>query len=197
MLKTLLTATAASALMLSAALAQTSTTPTMPSTPPAAQQAPDASPSPMGSATATPHFVASQQPDQLLMSKFKGTNVLGPDNEKVGDVNDVLFDKSGKVLAVIVGVGGFLGIGQKDVGIEMSSFQVVPATAGSSTTSGSSAANNDPTDISLKIAMTKDQLKNAPSFEHYKAPSRTTSTPSTTNTGMAPRNGATTPPTSR
>jgi hypothetical protein len=206
MLKTLLTATAASALMLSAALAQTNTSPTPPTTPPAAAPAPatpapaPASPKASDSMKATPkadmkasdattkkpEFTASQQADQLLASKFKGTNVLGPKNEKVGDVSDVLFDKSGKVLAVVVGVGGFLGIGEKDVAIDMGSFQIVPASTGSSS-AASTAASNDPNNIKLKIAMTKDELKSAPTFERYKAPSRTTSTSSKSNTGMAPR----------
>src|SRR4029078_13179468 len=78
-------------------------------------------------------FVSSQTSDQWVASKFKGTDVLGPNNEKVGDVADVLFTKDGKVLAYIVGVGGFLGIGQKDVAIEPSSFQVVPSHKGGAT----------------------------------------------------------------
>ncbi len=68
-----------------------------------------------------------------MFSKFKGTDVLGPDNAKVGDVNDLLFDKNGKIIGMIVGVGGFLGIGEKSVAIDMSAFQVVPASTGSST----------------------------------------------------------------
>jgi sporulation protein YlmC with PRC-barrel domain len=200
MLKTLLTATAASALMLSAALAQTNTSPTSPTTPPAATPAMPAPASPKATGnmkampnadmkaseatTKKPEFTASQKSDQLLASKFKGTNVLGPNNEKVGDVSDVLFDKDGKVLAVIVGVGGFLGIGEKDVAIDMDSFQIVPASTGSST--ASTATFNDPNKIKLKIAMTKDEIKSAPTFERYKANARSTSTSSTTNTGMAP-----------
>ena len=49
---------------------------------------------------------------------------MGTDNAKIGDVTDVLFDKDGKVLAYVVGVGGFLGIGSKDVALAPSSFQV-------------------------------------------------------------------------
>ena len=59
--------------------------------------------------------------------------MLGPDNAKVGDVSDVLFEKGGKILGLIVGVGGFLGIGEKNVAIDMSAFEVVPASTGSST----------------------------------------------------------------
>ena len=57
-------------------------------------------------------------------SKFKGTDVIGSNNEKIGDVNDVLFDQNGRIVAYVVGVGGFLGIGQKDVALAPAAFQV-------------------------------------------------------------------------
>jgi uncharacterized protein YrrD len=47
--------------------------------------------------------------------KFKGTDVVGSDNEKIGDVSDILFDKSGKVEAFVISVGGVLGVGAKEV----------------------------------------------------------------------------------
>src|SRR5215471_14782720 len=72
-------------------------------------------------------FIASQGTDQWVFSKFKGTDVLGPDNAHIGNVNDVLFEKNGKIVGLIVGVGGFLGIGEKNVAIDMSAFQPVPA----------------------------------------------------------------------
>jgi len=83
-----------------------------------------------GEATDDPsshRFIAAQSVNQWVFSKFKGANVLGPGDEHIGDVSDLLFDKSGKVAGVIVGVGGFLGIGQKNVAIELSAFQMVPA----------------------------------------------------------------------
>src|SRR5258708_2339358 len=76
-------------------------------------------------------FVSSQTADQLVFSKFKGSDVIGPNDESIGGVNDLLFDKSGKILGVVVGVGGFLGIGQKNVAMEISAFQLVPASNGS------------------------------------------------------------------
>jgi len=189
MLKTLLSATAISGLMISGAFAQASSTPDATSTPSATPSTPPASSSSASSSSASAgggQFVAAQKPDQWLASKFKGTDVIGSNNEKIGDVNDVLFDKSGKIHAVIVGVGGFLGIGEKDVALDMNAFQIVPAstttnssanTAGNNANTGSasssSSANNDPNNVKLKISMTKDQLKNAPSFERYKAASNT------------------------
>jgi hypothetical protein len=120
-------------------------------------------------------FVSSQGSDHWVASKFKGVDVMGPNDEKIGDVDDLLFDKEGKILAVVVGVGGFLGIGQKDVALDMAAFQVVPASSGTT----------DPNNVKLKLAMTKDDLKNAPAFAYYKAPTPTAGTAGGTNTGTS------------
>ena len=133
-----------------------------------------------------PKFVASQSSDQWVFSNFKGTDVVGPNEETIGGVNDLLFDKNGKILGVIVGVGGFLGIGQKSVAIDMTAFQVVPAGGGSS--AAPVTGSNDPTSIKLKVAWTKDQLQQAPDFQYYKAPSASDDArPSTTGMGQRPR----------
>lgn len=150
MLKTVMAAAAVSTLALTSAMAQTSTAPstTAPSTSSTA-----ATIAPKSGAA---HFVQKQGSDQWLFSKFKGTDVIGTDDKKIGDVSDVLFDKDKKILAYIVGVGGFLGIGQKDVAIDPASFQMVPG--------------KDQNDFKLRLAMTKDELKAAPAFEPYQAP---------------------------
>jgi len=49
-------------------------------------------------------------------------NVYDPSDAKIGEISDVLLDKDGKVGAVIVGVGGFLGIGEKDVAVPFSAI---------------------------------------------------------------------------
>jgi hypothetical protein len=125
-----------------------------------------------GGAADTAKFVASQSADQLVFSKFKGTDVIGPNDESIGGVNDLLFDKSGKILGVVVGVGGFLGIGQKNVAMDMSAFQIVPASTGASATPGS-RRSDDPTNIKLKVAWTKDQVQQAPDFQYHKPPADT------------------------
>jgi hypothetical protein len=160
MLKKLMITTALTGLLIGAAAAQGT------ATPPAAKSAPMSTPAPSASAPASPassaKFINSQQPDQYLASNFKGTDVLGADNQKIGDVSDILFAKDGKVLAYVVSVGGFLGIGSKDVALEPSAFQVV---------AGDKSKNESD---KLKLSMTKDQLKQASNFEPYKAPSSTT-----------------------
>jgi hypothetical protein len=177
MLKSLMISAALSALMISGALAQAN--------PPAASP-PEAKvdAAPMDGAK----FIQSQSTDQWVFSKFKGANVVGPDNAQVGSVNDLLFDKNGKILGLIVGVGGFLGIGEKSVAIDMSAFQVAPADTGTDGAGGAMTnSSNDPTNVKLKVTWTKDQLKNAPDFQYYKPPSpaRSTGPAGGSPTGMA------------
>jgi hypothetical protein len=113
-------------------------------------------------------FVNSQRSDQFLASKFKGTDVVGTDDQKIGDVSDILFDKDGKVEAYVISVGGFLGIGAKDVALAPNAFQVI---------AGDKSKNESD---KLRLSMTKDELKQAANFEPYKAPSSTTGMGSST-----------------
>ncbi len=62
-------------------------------------------------------FLAKEGPDLWRGSKLDGVAVYGPDNKKVGGITDVLMDHEGKATYVVIGVGGFLGMGQKDVAI--------------------------------------------------------------------------------
>jgi hypothetical protein len=52
-----------------------------------------------------------------------GIDVYGADNQKIGDVDEVLVDRQGKIHGIVVGVGGFLGIGQKDIAIPYDQVQ--------------------------------------------------------------------------
>jgi sporulation protein YlmC with PRC-barrel domain len=166
MLKKLMLSTALSAAVATGAWAQSSSP--MDSKPERATQA-----QPAMKDSGKMNFVSSQKPDQWLATKFKGTDVLGSDNEKIGDVSDILFDKTGKVDAFIISVGGFLGVGSKEVALAPSSFDVVPGQNGSSD--------------KLKIAATKDQLKDAQNFARYEPPRPTATTGSgTMGGGMKP-----------
>jgi sporulation protein YlmC with PRC-barrel domain len=59
----------------------------------------------------------------FLASNLIGSSGYSPSNENVGDVNDIVFSKDGKVQAIIIGVGGFLGLGEKDVAVPMEKLQ--------------------------------------------------------------------------
>ena len=58
-------------------------------------------------------------------SKLIGLNVYNDQNEKLGDINEILLDKSGKVDGVVIGVGGFLGMGEHNIKVEMSKLKFV------------------------------------------------------------------------
>ena len=160
MLKTLLITTAVSGLIISGAMAQSQT----PTTPAPAEQstAPkDQSTAKESTSASEGKFVPSQNADQWVFTKFKGSDVVGPDNASIGSVIDLLFDRTGKIIGVVVGVGGFLGIGAKNVAIDMSAFNVMLADTGNKDNAPTGNAN-DPTIVKLKVAWTKDQLKEAP-----------------------------------
>ena len=74
--------------------------------------------------------------DQWRASKLIGLNVYNDKNEKLGDISELLLDKSGKVEGVVIGVGGFLGMGEHDIKVDMSKLKFVnePARTASTTT---------------------------------------------------------------
>lgn len=76
--------------------------------------------------------------------------VYDPSNNKIGEINDVLVGPNGQVEAVIVGVGGFLGAGEKDVAVNFSSIK-------------ESVKDNK---SYLTMDTTKDALKGAPGFKY-------------------------------
>lgn len=152
MTKTFMLGAAIGALMVSGALAQSppSSAPSS-SSPPAA-----ASSSANMPASGKADMVTAQKPDQWLASKFKGTDVMGADDQKIGSITDILFDKTGSIQAYVVGVGGFLGMGAKEVALAPKSFTSVPGQNG--------AADK------LKVAVTKDELTQAQNFARYEPP---------------------------
>ena len=58
-------------------------------------------------------------------SKVIGINVYNEANEKIGDIEDIIIDKSAKVAKVILGVGGFLGLGERFVAVRMDELKWV------------------------------------------------------------------------
>lgn len=128
-----------------------------------------------------PQNLATQ--NRWRASKLMGVDIYGPDEKKVGDVTEVLFDKTGKVEMITVGVGGFLGIGSKDVAIpfeqvtwsDMPMASAAPAPAPSAGTTAmpapatsTAAAPKAPMMYPDhgKITMTKDQLTAAPAVTY-------------------------------
>lgn len=76
------------------------------------------------SAMPAPTFVSVQPVGEILGRVFTGALVKNAAGETVGNVNDVVFNSSGQISTVILGVGGFLGMGEKNVGVPFSSLKI-------------------------------------------------------------------------
>jgi sporulation protein YlmC with PRC-barrel domain len=124
-------------------------------------------------------------------SKMVGLNVYNDNNESVGSINDMLTDKTGSVKAVVIGVGGFLGVGEHLVAVPFDKVKFVsepvayssaasspagntrPPGAGAPSTTTTGAANTMPApkpnpwypDHAVYNA-TKDELKAMPEFKY-------------------------------
>jgi sporulation protein YlmC with PRC-barrel domain len=71
-------------------------------------------------------FVTVPQTGAWRVTDLEGKDVEDANGDNIGDITDVLVNETGEVIAVLVGVGGFLGIGQKDVAVSMSALQFGP-----------------------------------------------------------------------
>src|SRR3954462_4572820 len=108
---------AAACCCVSPVLAQTSTAPA--GNPPARVTRDQIAPTPDTSSNA----LAVQVPGNVLRgSKLVGVKVIGADNERIGDIDEILIDGSGRIAAVVVGVGGFLGMGERRVAVPFEAF---------------------------------------------------------------------------
>lgn len=154
------TLTALAALALSPAVAMAQSPTPAPTTPPAATDpATPATPAPAEKmdtppatatvAPTTPKFVSTQASGQILGSDLIGADVVTSNDEKLGSISDVLVDSEGQVMAAVIDVGGFLGIGAKPVAVSFDSLTMAPTED----------------DQKIVVAMTKEELNQAPEFK--------------------------------
>jgi sporulation protein YlmC with PRC-barrel domain len=68
-------------------------------------------------AVTTLRWTTEQAAGQWRGTKLIGLNVYNNDNEKIGGITEIIVDESGKLDAVVVGAGGFLGLGEHDVAV--------------------------------------------------------------------------------
>jgi sporulation protein YlmC with PRC-barrel domain len=102
------------------------------------------------SAVPNPHTLSAIPPHSTTVSNYYKQDVYDPSNKKVGAVSDVLVDGQGKVTALIVGVGGLLGAGEKDIAIPFDSVRL----------------NTENNKWRLVMNTTTDSLKNAPGYKY-------------------------------
>ena len=131
----------------SAAVAQTTPAPTPSTAAPAPMVTAPASATPAMTSTDATKFVVEQGKDQFRASKFIGLDIYGAEGQKIGDIAEVLIEGTGNAKAIVIGVGGFLGIGQKNVAVSwsavdwkldrpMTTASTAPATPPATTTTG-------------------------------------------------------------
>jgi sporulation protein YlmC with PRC-barrel domain len=107
-------------------------------------------PAPTATANPTPvNFISAQSQTEVLGTDFVGTNVYSKSGEKLGDIVNLVFDQTGRLATAVIGVGGFLGVGQKEVAVPFDSLT-------------SDLRDNKHV---LVLDATKDQLKAAPAFK--------------------------------
>ena len=111
MLKTLAYATLFSTALIGSS-AYAADNPPAPANPPAQTQAPSGV-----------NFVTSQDKSQWRAPNLIGVGVYGSDDKQIGKIDDLLLDKNGSAQTIVIGVGGFLGFGKKDVAVPFSAMQ--------------------------------------------------------------------------
>lgn len=117
-------------------------------------------------------FMSEQSPDELTTDNLIGMAVVNSEGEEIGDITDLVF-AGDRIVAAVVGVGGFLGIGAKSVGIAWTSVDVQKL-------NGQQVALLD---------LTRQQLDEAPEFKRFEPEpppppaGGTGTTPSPTGTG--------------
>lgn len=82
-----------------------------------AQTAPSPKTTPVPGGSMRPQWY-DHQAGEMRASKLIGTRVNNEAGERIGEINEVVLSKDGKVAAVVIGVGGFLGIGERKVAVK-------------------------------------------------------------------------------
>lgn len=123
------------------------TTPSTPTTPPLAM------PAPM-STTADPIYMSTSDATNWRSSDLIGKAVYSRGNERVGEIDELLLSKDGRIVAAVVGVGGFLGMGERKVAIAFPAMNMTRETNGNA---------------KLSVDVSKDMLKAAPEYKPTKS----------------------------
>ena len=114
----------------------------------ASAQAPQTAPQSAGSAA----ILTSVPNGSVTVTNWYKQSVYDPSDNKIGEITDVLLERNdGTVTALMIGVGGFLGIGEKDVAVPFKAVQVT---------------NKGNSKFYLVMNATKDELRNAKGFKY-------------------------------
>lgn len=95
-------------------------------------------------------FYSGQSAEQWMASKLIGATVVGADDKAVGAVTDLMLGQGGGAEGVVIGVGGFLGVGEKKVAVPFAKLEVV--------------RGEDGKVDKIRLALSRDELEKAPTF---------------------------------
>lgn len=124
---------------------------------PATETAPSLSPATTDTASEAIKDAAKEQPHlteapgDIATSKLVGASVYNTQNENIGEIEDLIISSSGSVSTVVIGVGGFLGIGEKKVAMPYSALK---------------AEKGDNNLIKIVVEGTRESLKAQPDFKY-------------------------------
>jgi sporulation protein YlmC with PRC-barrel domain len=103
-----------------------------------------------GTSTAATKFITQQPVNEWLARVFIGQTVHNAAGEIVGDIKDLVFNRKGQISTVVIGVGGFLGVGEKNVGIPFDALTFNVGKSGERV---------------IVVALSKEALVKAPEFK--------------------------------
>jgi sporulation protein YlmC with PRC-barrel domain len=112
--------------------------------------------------TGSVNFIQSQEADQTLASSLMGQSVYTVNDEDIGEVNNLLIGQNGEIQGIVIGVGGFLGLGEKDVVVPMNALQMQPGT--------------EQDENAIRVNISREQLEQAPSFVYNDSDNSVTGT---------------------
>ncbi|MBU2583552.1 MAG: PRC-barrel domain-containing protein [Alphaproteobacteria bacterium] len=104
----------------------------------------------MEKAATSKTFVTAVTATDMRTSQWIGASVKNGADETVGDINDFIIGSDGRIVAIVAGVGGFLGLGEKNVGLAYGNVDL--------------AKDADGKRVAM-VTVTKDELMNAPDFK--------------------------------
>lgn len=154
------------------------------------KMSPSASPAPAASGA----VITAPAAGQWRTSKLIGVDVYNNNDEKIGDISELITDANGKIDTVVIGVGGFLGLGQSDVAVKFDQLKFVNEPRANRTVSNASPSSSAQRPTSTVGASTtttaeprmypdhalfnatKEQLKAMPQFKYSQS---TATAPST------------------
>lgn len=135
-----------------APLPQSSEAPKSGSPEPSAAGAPTSLAPEQSAATSTENspFLVKQGSSDMLIANLIGETVVNENNQSIGEVTDLITDKDGKIVALLIGAGGFLGIGEKDVAIRFEDVKI---------------SRDEDNDLTIIAKVNGEMIARAPNYE--------------------------------